>query len=277
MHRIFRLILGTSLVLLLASPAAAGLEAGKYARHYKGQEGIEVTIVNLKGEAHDKLVLVRGIESRIDDIPLLHTEVADGKASALTTVVDDKIFWTVRSQDSHWGGKTLVLRLPEDTTKGIHLYYDSAASKKVDAAALVARYEKSLADGAIKKIQLYQGGDLKPRSNGVFRRAVRAVGDQCGSPLGTKIEWSTIKGADTKNLPIATLCSQPARLLARACHDNPKKKLAAKISGITCTVGATQKLSLGADKRLHWRVPSKKAVAPDALASQFTKIFRITK
>ena len=276
MHRIFALILGTSLVLVLASPADAGLEAGKYARHYKGQEGIEVTIVNLKGEAHDKLVLVKGIESRIDDVPLLHTKVADGEAIALTTVVDDKIFWTVRSQDSNWG-KTVVLRLPEDITNGIDLYYDRAGSKKVDAAALVARYEKSLADGAIKKIQLYKGPDFKPRSNGVFRRAVRAVGDQCGSPLGTKIDWSTIKGADTKNLPIATLCSRPARLLARACHDNPKKKLAAKISGITCTVGTTQKLSLGADKRLHWRVPAKKAVARDALASQFTKIFRITK
>jgi hypothetical protein len=139
----------------------------------------------------------------------------------------------------------------------------------------VARYEKQVRDGTIQGIQVHTGSDPIPRTNVTFKRNVRKAADQCGKGIGAKIDWKSVKPAHSKSIPIASLCGLPADMLAQACAEDPEAKLADAISGFTCSVGATQKLSLDAGKRLHWQIPAKTPVSREALRGQFSKIFKL--
>lgn len=271
----FTTLLCAGLALCFATSAEANLRAGKYARVYNGTEGIEVTVVSLRHSTKEKLVLVTGIESKLDGVVLFHTEEDFGSGVALSTFVDDKKFWTLRSQESRWGTKRLALTLPESSGSVTDLWYDKKASSAVDADALVARYEKQVRDGTIQGIQVHTGSDPKPRTNVTFKRNVRKAADQCGKGIGAKIDWNSVKPAHSKSIPIASLCGLPADMLAKACAEAPDAKLADAISGFTCTVGATQNLSLDSGKRLQWRISAKAPVSREALRRQFSKIFKL--
>lgn len=78
---------------------AETLQAGKYVKVYKGQEGLVVTVVDTKKNEASKIVLIRGVASKIDDIPLLHEVESFDNGTALSTTIADERFWTLVSED----------------------------------------------------------------------------------------------------------------------------------------------------------------------------------
>lgn len=268
-------VLGVSLVFsgVYSSVGMAEIKVGKYPRVYKGKEGIQVTVVEIQ-DTEPKKVLVRvtGIQTKIDDVVLMHTEIPDNKSFALETYINDDAFWTIRSEQHWYGGKNLVLTLPEAVREKISLYYDEVLSKKANAHALGRLYEKQLADGSIAKVQRYSGTDLAPRSNRVFKGAVNDTKGPCKAGIGAKINWDSFKDNHKKSLAIVTLCRQPAELLAKMCRDDDLN-LGGKIEGITCSVGASQNLVLKS-KRLMWQIPAERPLDDEALKSQLVKLIK---
>ncbi len=265
-------------ILVLSSNAASAseLKVGKYPKLYSGEEGIKVTVVSIEGSEPKKaLVHVVGIESRIDDVVLLHTEKPNGDGFGLETYVDDDIFWTIRSEKHRYGGKEMLLILPESKSKPMSLYYNEKLSKEVNAADILKKYESQLADGSIAKVQVYKGSeDLQGYVNGIFKRAVNDAKAECKAPIGAKIDWSTIKADEKTKRPVATLCRQPAEVLVDICGKNAGNNVAKKVEQIHCSFGPSQKISLGSDKRLMWQVPEKKELDLKDLRQQIEKALK---
>lgn len=236
---------------------AADLVAGKYPKVYKGNEGIEVTILPLQGgEPKNFLVLLKGIESKIDDVVMYFTEEPQGKNTLLYTFIDDKKSYTLHFRDSRWGGRDVVMFLPEAPTKQLDLWYDEKASKAVDAAAIVRQHQKQRKDGTIAKVEASNEKDWKGYVNGIFKRAVDEAEGPCGGGIGAKIDWSSVDKSLYGKIALATMCRRPADTMERICRNDESRKLSKKISGITCIVSKKQDLVLGSDKRLIWKVPS---------------------
>lgn len=269
-------VFGLSMVFsgLLSTVGIAEVKTGKYPRVYKGNEGIKVTVVELPDTEPKKvLVQVSGVQTKIDDVVLMHTEIPDNKSFALETYINDDKFWTLRSEQHWYGGKNLVLTLPEAVREKISLYYDEELSKKVDAKAMGKLYEQQLADGTIGKVQRYSGKDLEPHSNRAFKGAVNDAKTSCNAPIGAKIDWQSFNATHKKSLAVVTLCRQPAELLVNMCDGEEKVKMAGKIEGITCSVGSSQNLSLKA-KRLMWQIPGDRPIDEEALKNQLDKLFK---
>ena len=263
-------------VLVLSSNAvfASNLKVGKYPKVYSGDEGIKVTVISIEDtEPKKALVHVVGAETRIDDIVLLYTEVPNGSDGyGLETYIDDDTFWTVRSEHHQYGGKEMLLTLPEARTKSTSLSYSEKLSKEVKGDDILKKYESQVADGTIAKVQIYKGKeDIKGRANGIFKRAVNEAKDECNAPIGAKIDWSSISADVKAKRPIATLCRQAAEILAYYCKKNSGHNVAKKVEQIHCSFGADQALSLGRDKSLKWQVPTNKEPDLENLKKQIEK------
>lgn len=266
------------LLLLIGSVslcASASPKLGKYAKAYTGSEGLTVTVVDVVDSGQKrKLVRIEGIESSIDGIVLLHDQVKTHKGYALQTTIKDALFWTLLSTDHRWGGKNILLTLPEDVRKKHRIWYDEKKSKKIDRGAILSQFQKDAASGAIQKIQLYSGSDLKKRTKRVFREAVNEAKRACGAPIGTRIDWGTIKGDHKKKLPLATLCRQAADELTQFCNaSESNKSRAKKLVGITCQAGNAQQLTLSKN-RLIWKIPTTKPFDKGALSKQIASLIR---
>ena len=258
--------------LVLSSNAglASNLKVGKYPKVYSGNEGIKVTVISIQdSEPKRSLVHVVGAESRIDDVVLLYKEIPSGKDSyGLETYVDDDTYWTVRSESNSYGGKAMLLTLPESRAKPISVYYDEKLSKEVKGEDILKKYESQLADGTVAKVQIYKGSeDYKGYANGVFKRAVNEAKDDCKAPIGAKIDWSSINDDIKSKRPVATLCRQAAEILSAYCAKNSEHSVAKKVEQIHCSFSAKQGLSLK-DKRLMWQVPSSGEPDLEALKKQ---------
>jgi hypothetical protein len=263
---------GLVFLVLSANVVFAGnLKVGKYPKIYSGDEGIKVTVISIEdSEPKSALVHVVGAESRIDDVVLLYKEVPNGSNGyGLETYIDDDTFWTVRSENHRYGGKEMLLTLPEARTKTISLYYNEKLSKDAKGDDILKKYESQLANGTIAKVQIYKGSeDIQGRANGVFKRAVNEAKTDCKAPIGAKIDWASISADVKAKRPVATLCRQAAEILAAYCAKNAEHSVAKKVEQIHCSFGAKQDLSLGKDKRLMWQVPSSKEPDLEVLKKQ---------
>jgi hypothetical protein len=258
-----------------APGAAADLVAGKYPKVYKGQEGIEVSIVPLQGdEPKNFLVLLKGIESKIDDVVMFFTEEPQGKNTLLYTFIDDKKSYSLHFRDSRWGGRDVLLFLPESPMKEINLWFDEKASKAVDTGAVVNQYKKQKGDGTIAKVESSSTKDWKPYVNGIFKGAVDDAEGPCGGGIGARIDWDTVDKGLYGKIALATMCRRPADTMERLCRNDDKLKLAKKISGITCIVGKKQELSLGSDRRLIWKVPASGDIDLAAMESKLNSLLK---
>lgn len=266
-------------VLVLSSNAAfaGSLKVGKYPKVYSGEEGIKVTVISIENSEPKKaLVHVVGTETRIDDVVLLHTEVSNGSNGfALETYIDDDTFWTVSSENHRYGGKEMMLTLPESRTKSSYLSYSEKLSKAANADDILKKYESQLADGTVAKVQIYKGSeDIQARVNGVFKRAVNEAKSDCKAPIGSKIDWSSINADVKAKRPVASLCRAPAEILAAFCNKVSGHSVAKKVEQIHCSFGNGQKLSLGGDKRLMWQVPADKEPDLADLKKQIEKVVK---
>ena len=266
------------LVIMLSSHVvfASSLKMGKYPRVYSGEDGIKVTVISIEDSEPKKvLVHVLGTETRIDDVVLLHKEVLNGSNGfGLETYIDDDTFWTVRSENQSYGGDAMMLTLPQSRAKSMYLSYNEKLSKELKADDILKKYESQLADGTIAKVQIYKGTeDIQGRVNGVFKRAVNDAKTECKAPIGAKIDWSSISADVKSKRPLATLCRQPAEILAAFCNKNSGHSVAKKVEQIHCSFGAAQKLSLGSDKRLMWQVPAGKEPDLEDLKKQIENSF----
>lgn len=273
MHAI-ALVIG-SIVFGASAQCLADIEVGKYAKHYKGEEGLEVVIVDLKGkDPKQKLIKVSGMESKIDDVVLLYSEVKNGKTIGFETAIDDSPFWTVRHTD-HRYGKDVLLMLPENFKKTYRLYHDTKESKKIDKSKILASYKKGLSDGSVGAIQRYSGSDLKANTNRTFRRSVNDAKKSCEAPIGAKVEWSTIKKKHKLTLPLASLCRLPADRIENHCRLGAASKNVKKLKGIVCKVGGSQSLIVNNKNKLIWTIPSKGDIDHDQLKSSLSSLLKI--
>lgn len=267
-----------TLVMFCKPAMAAEIVAGKYAKVYSGSEGLEVTVVPLQGEdkAFGKryLVAVKGVESRIDDIPLLYQETTVDKGYNLGTTVNDQDFYTFQYRDQSYGGKSFLVFLPESVTKANKVWYDEKKSKKADAKKIVASYEAKVKDGTIAKVQTYEGDDFKAHTNRTFKRAVDDAETPCGGGIGAKVDWSSVPKNMMGKFPLASRCGSVVNALYSLCSDKLDAKMAKKISGITCVVGKSQNLKLGGDRRLMWQVNASADVDVKALHTQLNSLLK---
>ncbi|MCB0405725.1 MAG: hypothetical protein KDD51_13165 [Bdellovibrionales bacterium] len=274
MNPFFSILSRSALSLfLLTNSAHADIQLGKYGKVYSGSDGVRVEVVDLDSTTQkQKLVRISGTDSEIDDVTLLHDEVPDGKGNALQTVVHDDLFWTIRSQDFRWGGKEIVLTLPEDFRKKYNLYFDEKETKALDKSTILSKYRDQLKSGAVRKVQLYMGDDWKAHTKRTLKEAVDSAKERCGAPLGTRLDWDSMKATVTKTIPVASWCRLPADLLTNWCNSESKtKSKASKLTGLTCTAGSAQNLSLDSSKRLLWTIPSSSEYVDVAKLSQQLK------
>ncbi len=214
--------------------ASVALKAGKYARVYKGGEGITVTVVPLMPNPEkDALIEVEGIESKIDEIVLRHKAVVGRDTTWVTTIAGED-FWTLRSEKS-WGWKRLLLILPERPMEPIDMMYDEKASKSVKAVAFVKRHEKQIKDGSIAKIAAWNRAEREATHNAEFASALAVTNKACGSNLTASINWKTVTDEHLKALSIHSYCSPGLSALADGCSNaETKTKILKAVKSYEC-------------------------------------------
>jgi hypothetical protein len=252
---------------------SADLTPGKIAKVYKSADGVTVTIVPLMGgETKNFIVTVEGTDSRLEDLAMLQIAESEDRETAFYTFINDDKFFTLVFSENTWGGKSVMLSLPEAPMKKISLKYNDKDSKKVDPKTIVKKHEDQIKDGSISRVELSDEKDWKGHVNGVFRRSVNNTKAYCGNGIGSSVDWDSVDRKLYNKIPLASMCRRPADALSRICKDDSKKSINTKVSGITCVVSSSQALSFGADKRLIWKVPSSGVVDVPAMEKQLRQL-----
>lgn len=122
-------------VLVTASDYKNGRpEVGKFARVYKGGEGLEITLLRLGPEANNEFIFkIWGIDHELNGkLFKLKKEGNDQRADYYTFINGNRwVMFTLRTSSGYWfEWKELTVFLPK-LTNGIDVYYDKDASGQV--------------------------------------------------------------------------------------------------------------------------------------------------
>jgi hypothetical protein len=117
-------------------------EVGKFAKVYRGGEGLEVTVLRVGPESDKKVLLYFwGIDHEYNGRILLHevvNESRDGRADYMIER-DGKACYTFQMRDVGWGGPIYDVYLP-GVKNGLRVQYDEAKSREVKPEHLLTRY-----------------------------------------------------------------------------------------------------------------------------------------
>lgn len=248
-----KLLQGLFVVLFgFSLQAMADISVSKYAKVYKGREGLMVTLLPLTPKDSKKaLIEVKGMDTELDGLILLYDLVNEGTREAYTMDFDGRKSTRMRANQGYWGKWTQVY-LP-DVRGEFDVVFDEKASKQLNIGNFKERYltqEKNKVQQSLAKFRKEK--HLK-MANESFAKLAKKASDACGTQINASIDWSTISDDNLKKLSISSYCGSPLDSLARLCKSSAsnKKTLSNKVSKMNCRMG--EKIHLGiTDKTLNW-------------------------
>lgn len=245
------LLLSISL-MIFSCHVMADISLSKYAKVYKGREGMVVTLVPLMPKDSKKaLIEVKGIDTELDGLILQYNFVNEGMREAYAMTYDGRSSTRLRTNQGYWGKWTSVY-LP-DVKGEFDVAYDDKASKAFDVDKFKARYLKQEEGHVQDKLATFRKEKHLQSNNVAFGEKAKAASDACGTSIQASIDWSSISDDNLKELSISSYCGEPLESLADLCKKSPdnKKTLSQKVSKFNCRMG--NKLHLGiSDKTLNW-------------------------
>lgn len=225
------------------SAQAAPLKLGKYAKAFKGDDGITATLVGA-GEGQ-VLLKITGVEGKVDGMVFLCEEKnASRGAKSYSVQLNGRGWHILRKEPNRWGGgDTYRLYIPG--RKGMVVYYDEKASKKIKGASLLALHKKQ--KKKLAKLALFDRKGEEKRSGEALADSVAAANKACGGALKVTIKWATVTDDQFKKYSISGYCGNQLDGLRRACADAKFKAAAAKLKTATCAFVDKHKISVKGD------------------------------
>ena len=233
-----------ALTLCIGATAHAGpIKLGKYAKAFKGDDGIKAVLIGA-GEKQ-ALLKITGVEGKVDGMVFL-CEEKDASRGAKTYVaqINGRGWHILRKEPNRWGGgDTIRLYIPG--RKGMVVYFDEKASKKVKGSALLALHKKQAKKlAALAKFDR-KGGQKSAEED--LAATLKATNKACGGALKVTIKWDTVTDETFKKYSISGYCGNQLDGLRRACADAKFKVSAAKLKTATCAFVPKHKIKVKGD------------------------------
>lgn len=234
--------------LLFAIPAeAADLDISKYAKVYRGPEGLEVTFVGLRSK-RGALIRVSGVDTEIDGV-IMRYEVANSGRDRVRyhTALHGERFGTFHMRtDRGTGAKSAFMFLPEAPTQKIVVTYDEARSKKVNSDKFLSTYQTSKNKKAAAKLGAWNRSDRIKKQNAWFEEEADGARKACDTKFSVSIDWKSITDEHLKEYSIYGYCSHPLSALRRICRDSDEYKAQVKkqVKKFRCRFGKKLELDL---------------------------------
>jgi len=248
-----KMLINTSLVtVLFSTQAMADVNLSKYAKVYKGREGMVVTLVPLMPkDSKEAIIEVKGIDSELDGLKLRYKLVNEGTREAYQMTYDGRSSTRLRTEQGYWGKWTSVY-LP-DVKGEFDVAYDEKASKALDVDKFKVDYLQQEKNNVQKNLAEFKREKHLKSNELAFGKTAKEASDACGTEIKASIDWSSISEENLKELSISSFCGAPLESLADLCKmsESNKKTLSQKVSKLSCRMGEKMHLGLS-DKTLNW-------------------------
>ena len=240
------------LLFFVCGATMAEDKLSKYAKVYKGREGITVTLLPiLPKDSKMALIQVKGIDSELDGLILKYKLVNEGTREAYQMQYDGRTSTRLRTNQGYWGKWTSVY-LP-DVKGEFSVGYDEKASKALDIEKFKTAYEQQEKKNVQQDLAVFKREKHIKYNDEMLEKKAKQASDACGTKINASIDWKSVSEENLKELSIGSYCGAPLENLAYLCKksDSNKKTLASKVTSVNCTWG--EKVHLGiADKTLKW-------------------------
>jgi len=231
---------------------AEEITLSKYAKVYKGREGLIVTLVPLMPKDSKKAIIeVKGVDSELDGLKLMYKLVNEGRREAYVMTYDGRNSYRLRTEVGYWGKWTSVY-LP-DVKGEFNVGFDDKASKALDLKKFKEDYLKQEKNKVQEKLAVFKKDKHKKEANEAFNKLAEKASKACGTSIQASIDWKSVSEDNLKELSISSYCGAPLESLEYLCKksDATKKVASQKLAKFNCRIG--DKLHLGiTDKSLNW-------------------------
>ena len=229
----FRFIF-TLLILLYGTLANAASPVSKIVKAYKGNEGIEVYVVNMEPKANKQVLIeVKGSDTAFDNLVLIYTEETNGTAKAYVMEYEGQKNQRLRVDQNN--GSTLYL----PGIKPISLSYDEKVSKKTDSELMYKRYLDVVKQKTQEKMARFDREKNMNEQKTELTKLAKTTEKACGKPVPIDVDWKSIDDDKLKRLSIYTFCGETLSQIADFCAAAEKNKQAVtkKIDNVRCSFG----------------------------------------
>jgi hypothetical protein len=231
-----------------AKIATDDLETSKYVKvyvpngHNHGDDGLRVAVLMLKGSNQGKgLVVVYGIDTKIDDIPLMAK--IDKESGSLIVKLDGSDYWLVRASKT-WGELDQVM-LPEN---GIvrPIIQNLAESQRVTPEEFLRKYRVAKEGGQADQLAKFdRKAKVKAVEEEIARKLETAQSHGCPK-LQMNVDWKSVNDEFLQNYSLADYCGEVIDALGSLCEtsESLKSAIQKKINGVSCRIGDRMTLQL---------------------------------
>lgn len=229
--------------ITVASPVS------KIVKAYKGNEGIEVYVVNMEPKANKQVLIeVKGSDTVFDDLVLLYTEEMDGTAKIYAMEYEGQKNYRLRSEQNNW----TTLYLP-GIKEEIRLSYDEKLSKKTDPELMYKRYTDVVKQKTQEKMARFDRDKTMNEQKTELTKLTKETEKICGKLVPIEVDWKSINDDKLKRLSIKSFCGESLSQIADFCGVAEKNKQAVtkKIDNIRCSFGEKLRARLD-QKSLIW-------------------------
>lgn len=223
------------------------MNASEYARVYKGDGGLEITVVQLLPlEDNRALIEVKGIENEFDKLVIEHEIRKESRTGrAYVTQYKGKDFYTLRV-DNAWRGESWTLWLP-NVGHELSLRYDEEASKTRKPEDLVNKHVRLRDEGALKKVHDFVRNDALAERQARFVKELEDFHAKTDDKIEVEIDWSSISDEHLKTYAVesfmATAANGLERLLRGSKADAYRPRILDRIKRIDCRFGECMRIT----------------------------------
>jgi hypothetical protein len=229
-------------------------EVSQYARVYRGEDGLRVTLVPLVGgDPEEALIEVTGLPNDFDGLVLRYEKVPQGRDRwSYRTIYRGGEFHTMWQRRVQ-GEMRVEIYLPDAVRDSRAVTFDEEASAEVDPHDLARRHATIAADGTVAALAEFDREDREARHDEEFESRIARSLEDCGARAATSIDWSTVSDEELRRYSVSSYCGAIGAGLRNLClYPQGRELVQSQVRAIHCEFGEAHAVGRTAEGKLTW-------------------------